>query len=84
LQSQKSFAKDGDIKNNDDETMLLINKSKQPKKREYKEHNERTHIQKDKKSTKKIKPQREHQVFEPLLVTRSISNKEREGPFQRT
>jgi hypothetical protein len=33
---------------------------------------------------KKSEPQREHQVLEPFLITRNISNKERGGPFQRT
>ncbi len=84
LQNQKSLVKDGDIKNNDDETLLIINKSKHPKKGECKKQNGRTHVQKDKKSTKKGEPQREHQVLEPLLVTRSISNKERGGPLERT
>jgi hypothetical protein len=77
------LAKDGDITNND-ETMLIINKSKHPKKGEYKKQNGRTHVQKDNKSTKKGKPQREHQVLEPLIVTRNISSKEGRGPLERT
>ncbi len=84
MQSRKSLAKDGDIKNNDDETLLIINKSKHPKKGEYKEQNGRTHIQKKKKSTKKGEPQKEHQVLEPLLVTRNISNKEGGRLLERT
>jgi hypothetical protein len=59
LQSKKSLAKDGNIKNNDDETLLIINKLKHPKKGEYKEQNGKTHVQKDKKSTKKGEPQKD-------------------------
>jgi len=33
---------------------------------------------------KRDESQREHQVLEPPLVKRSISNKERGGPFEKT
>jgi hypothetical protein len=39
---------------------------------------------KTKKPPKKVEPQREHQVPEPPPIAKSISNKEREGPFERT
>jgi hypothetical protein len=39
---------------------------------------------KTKKSTQEGEPQREHQVPKPRLAKRSISNKEREGPPERT
>jgi hypothetical protein len=60
LQSQKSLAKDGDIKNNDDETLLIIYKSKHPKKGGI----QRTKMEgptskKTKKSTKKGEPQKD-------------------------
>jgi hypothetical protein len=36
------------------------------------------------RTTQKGEPQREHQVPEPPLVARSISNKERERPLEMT
>jgi hypothetical protein len=58
-------------------------KSKCPKKGEYDEQNERTHLQEDKRITYKGKPQGEHHVPKPLFVMRSISNKERGGLLAR-
>jgi predicted transglutaminase-like protease len=48
-----------------DETLPIINKPKYPKKKggaEYKEQNERTHIQEDKRITEEGKPQGEHEA----------------------
>jgi hypothetical protein len=42
-----------------DETLPIINKSRHPKKGEYKEQNERTHIQEDKRTTFEAEPQRQ-------------------------
>jgi hypothetical protein len=36
-----------------DETLPIINKSKHPKKGEYKEQNGRTHVQEDKRTAKR-------------------------------
>jgi len=36
---------------NDDETLVIINKRKHPKKGEYKEQNGMTHVQEDKRTT---------------------------------
>jgi hypothetical protein len=43
-------------------------------------------VQEDQKNqtTYEGKPQREHQISEPLHVMRSISNKEKRGPLERT
>jgi hypothetical protein len=46
--------------------MLIINKSKHPKKGEYKEQNGRTHVQKDKKSTKKKQTKKGPSSFQTL------------------
>jgi hypothetical protein len=51
---------------------------------EYKEQNGRTHVQEDKRTTQEGEPQREHEVLEPPLVIRSISNRKRGGPPERT
>ncbi len=56
-----------------DETLPVIYKPKHQKKVEYKEQNGRTHVQKDKRTTKEGKPQGEHQVPKPLPVVISIS-----------
>jgi hypothetical protein len=66
-----------------DETLPIINKPKHPKKNEYKEQNGRTHIQENKRTTQEGEPQREHKVPKPLLIARSISNKERGRPPER-
>jgi hypothetical protein len=67
-----------------DETLPIINKPKHQKMGEYKEQNGRTHVQEDKRTTQEGEPQREHEVLEPPLVMRSISNRERGGPPERT
>ncbi len=41
------------------------------------------HVQEDNRTTKEGKRRREHQVPEPPLVARSISNKERGGALER-
>jgi hypothetical protein len=41
-------------------------------------------VQEDKRTTQEGEPQKEHQVPEPPLVTRSISNTERGRPLERT
>jgi hypothetical protein len=66
-----------------DETLPIINKSNHQKKGEYKEQNGRTHLQEDKRIAKRGQTNREHQVLE-LIVVKSISNKERGGPLERT
>jgi hypothetical protein len=48
--------------------MAIINKPKHPKKREYKEHNERTHIQEDKRTTYEGKSQGRYRVPKPPHV----------------
>jgi hypothetical protein len=68
-----------------DETLPTINKSKHPKKGEYKGRKKgRTHIQEDKRSTKKGQTTKEHPVHKPPTLIRSISNNERGGPPKRT
>jgi hypothetical protein len=52
-------------------------KNQSTQKKENKEQNGRTHVQKGKWTTKKGKPQGEHQVPEPCLVVRKISNEEK-------
>jgi hypothetical protein len=66
------------------ETLPIINKPKHPKKGEHKEQKRRSQIQEDKRTTQEGKPQKEHQLPEPLPIARSISNKERGGPLERT
>ncbi len=39
---------------------------------------------KTKNPPKKNKQKRDHQVFKPFIVTKSISNKERGGPHEKT
>jgi hypothetical protein len=57
-----------------DETLPIINKSKHPKKGAIQgEKRGRTHIQEDKRTTKRGQTTREHQVPKPPPVTRSIS-----------
>ncbi len=63
--------------------MPIIKKPKHPKKGEYKEQNGRTHVQEDKRTTQEGKPQGEWQVFKPLPIARSISNKERGGFLEK-
>ncbi len=71
-------------KNQNDETLSIINKPKHFKKGWYKEQNGRTQVQEDKRTISKGEPQRGHQVLEPLLVAKNISNKERGGPPKKT
>ncbi len=52
-------------------------KNQSTQKKENKEQNGSTHVQKGKWTTKKDRRQGEHQVLEPSLVVRKISNKER-------
>ncbi len=52
------------------ETLPIINKPKHPKKGEYNEQNGRIHVQEDKRTTKEDEPQREHQVPQPLILSR--------------
>jgi hypothetical protein len=66
------------------ETLPIINKPKHPKEGEYKEQNGRIHMQEDKKTTQESKPQKEHQVLEPSPIVRSILNKEKGRPYERT
>ncbi len=47
------------------------------------DQNGRSHVQENKRTTQEGEPQKEHQVPEPPLVTRSISNKERGRPLER-
>jgi hypothetical protein len=59
-----------------DETLQIINKSKHPKKgKDPRPRKQKNHQMKA--------TTREHQVPEPLLVTRSISNNERGGLLER-
>jgi len=62
----------------------IINKPKHPKKGEHKEQKGRSQIQEDKRTTQEGEPQKEHQLPEPPPIARSISNKERGGPLERT
>jgi len=67
-----------------DETLPIINKSKHPKNGEYKgKRKRRTHIQEDKRTTKRGQTIGEHQVPERPHVARSISTNERGGPLER-
>jgi hypothetical protein len=66
---------------------LVNHQKKKPKhsnKGEYKEQNGRIHVQEHKWTTLESGPQGEHQVLEPPWLRESISNKEREGPFETT
>jgi hypothetical protein len=57
-----------------DETLPIINKSKHPKKGgNTREKKGRTHVQEDKRTTKRGQTTREHQVPKPPPDTRSIS-----------
>jgi hypothetical protein len=67
-----------------DETLPIINKPKHPKKGEYMEQNGRSHVQEKKRTTQEGEQQKEHQVPEPPLITKNISNKERGRPLERT
>ncbi len=64
--------------------MPIINKPKHPKKGEHKEQKGRLHIQEDKRTTQEGKPRKVHQLLEPHPIARSIPNKERGGPLERT
>ncbi len=64
--------------------MPNINKSKHPKKGNTNNKMEGPMSKKTKKTTKEGGPYKEHQVLKPLFVVRSISNKERGGPLERT
>jgi hypothetical protein len=66
-----------------DETLPIINKSKHPKKGEYKGKKGKDPRPRKQKNHQMKATTREHQVPEPLLVTRSISNNERGGPLER-
>jgi hypothetical protein len=68
------------------EILPIINKSKHPKKGEYKEQNGRTLSKKTKEPLQRSnhKSQGEHQVSELPHVTKNTSNKERGGPSERT
>jgi hypothetical protein len=49
------------------ETLPIINKSKHSKKGEYKQQNERTHVQKDKKIPKKTNHKKNIKFLDPFL-----------------
>jgi hypothetical protein len=65
-----------------DETLPIINKSKHPPQKREETRNE-MEVQEDDRATKEGELQREHQVPEPHLVARNISNKERGGAPKR-
>ncbi len=65
------------------ETLPIIKKTKAPKKGDNNEQNGKTHVQKDKWTTKEGKPQEEHQIPKPLLITKNISCEERGGPLEK-
>jgi hypothetical protein len=69
---------------NNDETLPIINKPKHPEKKgggNARNKMEVSMSKKTKEPSERGEPQWEHQVTEPPLVTRSISNKERGEPF---
>jgi len=69
------------------ESLPIIHKPKHPpKKKEYKEQIGRTHVQEDEKSLMKRRQttKEHHHILETPSITRSISNKEREGPLKST
>jgi hypothetical protein len=66
-----------------DEALPIINKSKHPKKGEYKEQNGRTNVKENKRIGKTWQTTKEHQVFKLPFSVKNISNKERGGPFER-
>jgi hypothetical protein len=68
---------------NDDENLPIINKSKTFKKGRNTKNKMEGPIFKN-KTTKEGKSQREHQVLEPPHVVKSISNKVKRGPPERT
>jgi len=66
-----------------DETLPMINKSKHPEKGEYKGRKKgRTHIQEDKRTTKRGQTTKEHRVHKPPPLIISISNNEKGGPLK--
>jgi hypothetical protein len=67
-----------------DETLPIINKSKHLEKGEYKEQNGRTDVQEDKRTAKRGQTTKKHQVLKLFFVVKSISNKERGRPLERT